>query len=124
MPSGWSAARLRERAQLEVEDRQRAAETERRKIEQRHHQRAATASNDTVASLRGEVAELGQAANEAVNAVLDRVETQAAEIEALRTRCAVLEGRLSDRNSRGTKNTGSKKAPETLPNFLTPRLSS
>jgi hypothetical protein len=122
VPSGWSEARLRERAELEVAElERRAADAERRQIERGKKD---VDRSTSFRALLDQVAELGAAANAAVTALLDRVETQAAEIEALRTRCAVLEGRLSDRNARGRKNTGSKKAPETLPNFLTPPLSS
>jgi hypothetical protein len=101
VPNPWSARMLRERRELEIADlERRAAEAERRQVEARHHQRAATASDD-IEGLRAEVVELAKAANQAVTAVLNRMDAMSAEIDALRTRCAAVEGR--------TKTTRSKK---------------
>jgi hypothetical protein len=107
--SPWSARMLRERAELELAElERRAADAERRQVEQRA--RAARTSDDMIATLRAETADLGSAANKAVSAILDRMDAMSAEIAALRNRCEVLEGRVSNirevmegRKARGTK---------------------
>jgi hypothetical protein len=127
VPSPWSERMRRERRALELDAlERRAAKASMRQVEQRQaiERRSARNSPDEIAALRGEVVELGQGANAAVTAVLDRMDAMAAEIAALRTRCEVLEGRKAKtglkNNPVSTRATRSKK-PETLPAFLPSR---
>jgi hypothetical protein len=114
----------REIAELELADLERAAETARRRqIEQRvRDQRSASAE---VAGLRGEVVELGKAANVFAEAIGDRVEAMAAEISDLKAKLATAMARIDDLvAARGVATLLPPDSPDELPKFLKPRLAS
>jgi hypothetical protein len=119
--SPWSAARLRERDELERDEleraeRERAVETERRQNASRQgasFARESAALRDEVAALRDATASLGASANAAVSALIERVERQDAELTALRHRVEGIERRKTATTSR-------KRTTTTLPSFLSP----
>jgi hypothetical protein len=110
----WRAdADLFERQQREAEAERRAAE--RRAIEQRHQQRAASASGE-IETLRGEVVELGKAANTFATAIAERIEAQAAELAELKSKLAVAMARIDDLVAAKAEARG--RPAEEIPRFL------